>query len=1286
MITPFSKKNQRDLQSVSGGIDNFFITAYNGLTAVKMKIKDLIASFSSYIESVVAPNIALPSTDLGYPVSQQTATQYALVQVFAKDAVSYTIQYNENNPPASTITVVKEDGSTNIYYAKDIPNGVFMFNKNENNLNAKWQLNNGVGYFEWIEVNQFTDTGLPVFENWGFVNDDGIFQNYDPDTATDTGIYYLKSLIVYTYSDGNTDGLINVQLTVLNSSSSGITTQVAIGRRAGRMANSYNQEPAVYIRRAPMGSTNEWTNWSSASSDVYNVVLSALMDVNNNFYKLEDGRVRLSVSETNDVFVSFSDTNVRRGFGIDSAGDFFWYTETGKKTVPLTVYTDSTLVGDGSASSPIGAKYASETQGGIISAEDYVKLTNMNPITSTDGDTVLGDGSENDKVRTNVMSLDFLDWGTSNLLSGNNEPMQIRAYDIMSRILWNQKQSGVYTITRQTYPFTSFVPEWWRQYFNSKNDAFSFIPVVNSDTGELFFYVTSYAATNEPMSLLSGMSQRLYVPSTKKTYSRYIPASLIDVPTSGTDRVMLPEWVEDEANETYPASYSPLVISAASEYDSFTDFGVYGIKDPQYNPLGDTEGYLTLIVNPASNATTITQKIISASSGKSMQRFKRFVNSPWSEWVLTDTYQAYDWATDISKIVNYDYVTEFGSVGIYDSSDPLAQGSPLMNLKVEQIGYRSSSSQPYNLMQTRTAPLNGKSQIRVRINGVWGNWIDVSNGGGGVIATTYAELQSLVSSSSLTVGQQYLFEYECVYKDRGLNTGTARGTRKFNIIVTAISANSFNKKVVIPEQPLWDVEYSFTQNNPYIGWARSNDFGQITYLKDEWGNEAGFDFKNIKTTFYNVSLSNNYTLDRYVWLPTLNNFSLGTESPDITIRTTINGEPYEENIKVGNFNTSAVIDLTTKKSLFLFDNGNGIDMSSEKHVTNCSVLPSYANVRPNSRLELPAISLVGSDIRDCKITDSERMLIAGDTIKNITINDARVVFIGRCEKNSSTLSISGVINGFVSNQQGMRNSVIGTNNENVKSITVRALDSTYIMDQIGNVGAVTIDAEHCYFLAIDNATVNANNSAFISVNDSVVGKCDDSVIYSLNHTNAKRIFCSQLGQLQNVNSITAIESYVDNGISKCNDVRFEKTFGYSTISQCPLISFENVNFNGSIDNSSLNLQESNELDEINQSRIDYTKHLVGNGYSIRKCNIMSGCGHIELSSDLEDTSIGLHNYCGDGGLAVLGGKNNVISDHCIIQSIQIDGNNTDFPIANDATRYSFIYRRAGSVYEKEIGD
>lgn len=153
--------------------------------------------------------------------------------------------------------------------------------------------------------------------------------------------------------------------------------------------------------------------------------------------------------------------------------------------------------------------------------------------------------------------------------------------------------------------------------------------------------------------------------------------------------------------------------------------------------------------------------------------------------------------------------------------------------------------------------------------------------GGGIsapISTTYSELKSLKESNQLVVGQKYrITDFVSVFDE----TGITSANHPFDLVIEAISENLFSETACaiihsgddyFSDQKLyaWEVRYCFDNDTERFPQASLSGKGFIYYLKDEYGNEACYDFKNalfeLSNTEYDflTTTINAYTFSTYV--------------------------------------------------------------------------------------------------------------------------------------------------------------------------------------------------------------------------------------------------------------------------------------------------------------------------------------------------------------------------------------------------------------------------------------
>ena len=192
--------------------------------------------------------------------------------------------------------------------------------------------------------------------------------------------------------------------------------------------------------------------------------------------------------------------------------------------------------------------------------------------------------------------------------------------------------------------------------------------------------------------------------------------------------------------------------------------------------------------------------------------------------------------------------------------------------------------QSVDLFTISTTPSTGQIFIEVKDGVTSGSanlWITVTdengNTGGASVSISvdtsickeieYLDLADLIENNALITGRQYRIT------DFTTRTNSAQSTKYksdeyyFDLIVTATSSNTLSENAKatknandnhFPETTnfnAWEIKYCFANDNTRFAWANTdtqggtgNPLGKgvIYYMKDEFGNEAGYDFKNIQ--------------------------------------------------------------------------------------------------------------------------------------------------------------------------------------------------------------------------------------------------------------------------------------------------------------------------------------------------------------------------------------------------------------------------------------------------------
>lgn len=127
-------------------------------------------------------------------------------------------------------------------------------------------------------------------------------------------------------------------------------------------------------------------------------------------------------------------------------------------------------------------------------------------------------------------------------------------------------------------------------------------------------------------------------------------------------------------------------------------------------------------------------------------------------------------------------------------------------------------------------------------------------------STTYSNLVSLKTNSKLVPGAVYRITDYVAYSS---TYATNCANNQFDILVTALTSNTLSEdaKVCLHSGSTsyyvnngcvlssWKIKYCIDNDASRFQWINSTETtrkGVIYYMKDEWGNEAPYDFKNIR--------------------------------------------------------------------------------------------------------------------------------------------------------------------------------------------------------------------------------------------------------------------------------------------------------------------------------------------------------------------------------------------------------------------------------------------------------
>jgi hypothetical protein len=174
--------------------------------------------------------------------------------------------------------------------------------------------------------------------------------------------------------------------------------------------------------------------------------------------------------------------------------------------------------------------------------------------------------------------------------------------------------------------------------------------------------------------------------------------------------------------------------------------------------------------------------------------------------------------------------------------------------------------------------------------------------GNGMTEVTYSELDTIISSASLTPGSYYLItDFKTCYDQpiynqskSAVTSGNYKVGNTHSIIVMAISSTALSVDAYQPDYPMDKIKYDFNYSSTFV--TSGTAFGRISERIDEWGNRTDYDhrevlFRRYKYYYYNtpplgeITLSSggsatgsgtqfdvDFSVDDYIILPNVNQY------------------------------------------------------------------------------------------------------------------------------------------------------------------------------------------------------------------------------------------------------------------------------------------------------------------------------------------------------------------------------------------------------------------------------
>lgn len=375
-----------------------------------------------------------------------------------------------------------------------------------------------------------------------------------------------------------------------------------------------------------------------------------------------------------------------------------------------------------------------------------------------------------------------------------------------------------------------------------------------------------------------------------------------------------------------------------------------------------------------------------------------------------------------------------------------------------------------------------------------------------VIDISYSDLLSQVNGQNLEPCMYYrIIDYNTLVNDA--NTDYTTANNQFDIIVRATSIYSLSETAYATQHTKEINDYFFNSNlgaweikytifNDRYAWASQNGKGVIYYMKDEFGNEAPYDFKNIKfkgdTIWKYSELEINpdayyYTFTSDVYDDSLDTTILGKTNGvmnnivrcDLTVTSNI-----KQNIFIGTNIYNNTLDYSAYNNIILSNcNNNNIGAYSSYNIlydgcynntlqndTSYNTLLGYC--QHNTIKNLSHYTTLGSNCTHITIGEDNGYFKCGNYCSSITVgNNNSYVNIG--DENQAQDYARNIHIGDRDYMVNIKSSVPSSINNRMQNINVgnniigTILNrKNLIVDEIGNEHTITFEHSSSYTILI----------------------------------------------------------------------------------------------------------------------------------------------------------------------------------------------------------------------------
>ena len=266
-------------------------------------------------------------------------------------------------------------------------------------------------------------------------------------------------------------------------------------------------------------------------------------------------------------------------------------------------------------------------------------------------------------------------------------------------------------------------------------------------------------------------------------------------------------------------------------------------------------------------------------------------------------------------------------------------------------------------------------------------------GGGKMVEITHAELKALKDSSSLEVGTKYrITDYVGTFKT------LKSANHPFDIVVEALSESVLSEKASAmrhegdeyftnAKMELWEIWYSLENDTTRFAEAAENGKGFIFKLKDEYGNDVCFDFKNALFTLaseeYPFITASSGSMDFYLFSHNKGTSDDFSNQDNIEDYSNAKPDKVRDNY-VNTFTLSciilgldkglleSVIPLSITNNRILADNVVLIPLSTSRSISNLSVFNNMLSKErcnlSNTQFDSTVILKGSGSLKGCKFS------------------------------------------------------------------------------------------------------------------------------------------------------------------------------------------------------------------------------------------------------------------------------------------------------------------------------